>query len=215
MQFLNQTFQSYYAMISINISGGIFDLSLDICSTKVKTENSTFLEPSFIFIWPVLFPLCFRRKFIPVMTYIQFSSVAQSCPVFVAPWIAAREASLSITNSWSSLKHMAIELVIPCNHLISCSRLLHMRSFPASGAFPVNKFSTSSGQSIGPSASASVLPVNIQDWFPLGWTAWISLQTKGLSRVFSNTTVQKHQFFRIQLYLWSNSHMHTWLLEKP
>ena len=73
----------------------------------------------------------------------------------------------------------------------------------------------SGGQSIGASASASVLPMNIQDWFPLGWTGWISLQSKGLSRVFSNTTVQKHQFFNAQLSLWSNSHIHTWLLEKP
>ena len=72
-----------------------------------------------------------------------------------------------------------------------------------------------SGQSIGVSASASVLPMNIQDWFPLGWTDLISLQSKGLSRVFSNTTVQKDQFFGTQLSLWSNSHIHTWLLEKP
>ena len=71
------------------------------------------------------------------------------------------------------------------------------------------------GQSIGSSASTSVLPMNIQGWFPLGWTGWISLQSKGLSRVFSNTTVQKHQFFSTQLSLWSNSHIHTWLLEKP
>ena len=68
---------------------------------------------------------------------------------------------------------------------------------------------------LGISALASVLPMNIQDWFPLGWTGWISLQSKGLSRVFSNTTVQKHQFFSAQLSLWSKSHIHTWLLEKP
>ena len=68
---------------------------------------------------------------------------------------------------------------------------------------------------LGASASASVLPMNIQDWFPLEWTGWISLQSKGLSRVFSNTTVQKNQFFVTQLSLWSNSHIHTWLLEKP
>ena len=87
--------------------------------------------------------------------------------------------------------------------------------FPASGSFPVSQFFTSGGQNTGISASASVLPMNIQDWFPLGWTGWISLQSKGLSRVLSNTTVQKHQFFSIQLSLWSNSHIHTWLLEKP
>ena len=83
------------------------------------------------------------------------------------------------------------------------------QSFPASGSFP------SGSQSIRVSASASLLAMNIQDWFPLGLTGWISLQSKGLSRVFSNTTVQKHQFFGTQLYLWSSSHIHTWLLEKP
>ena len=90
-----------------------------------------------------------------------------------------------------------------------------LQSFPASGSFPVSQFFTSGGQRIGVSASASVLPMNIQDWFPLGWTGWISLQSKGHSRVFSNITVQKHQFFGTQLSLWSNSHIHTWLLEKP
>ena len=88
-----------------------------------------------------------------------------------------------------------------------------LQSFPASGSFPVSQFSASGGQSIR--ASASVLPMNIQDWFPLGLTGLISLQSKGLSRVFSNTTVQKHQFFSAQLSLWSNSHIHTWPLEKP
>ena len=87
-----------------------------------------------------------------------------------------------------------------------------LQSFPASGSFPRSQFFTSGGQSIVVSASGSVLPMNIQDWFLLGWTSWISLQSKGLSRVFSNTTVQKHKFFGIQLSLWSNSHIHTWLL---
>ena len=97
--------------------------------------------------------------------------------------------------------------------VVSFSSCLH--SFPASGSFQMSQFFTSGGQSTGVSASASVLPVNIQDWFPLGWTSWISLQSKGLSRVFSNTTVQKHHFFSAQLSLSSNSHIHTWLLEKP
>ena len=92
------------------------------------------------------------------------------------------------------------------------SRLL---SFPASGSFPMSQFFASGGQSIGASASTSVLPMSIQDWFPLGLTSWISLQSKGLSRVFSNTTVQKHQFFSVQPSLWSNCHIHTWPLEKP
>ena len=90
-----------------------------------------------------------------------------------------------------------------------------LQSFPASGSFQMSQLFASGGQSTAVSASASVLPMNIQDWFPLGWTHWISLQTKGLSRVFSNTTVQKHQFFGAQLSLQSNSHIHTWLLEKP
>ena len=89
------------------------------------------------------------------------------------------------------------------------------QSLPASGCFPMSQFFTRSGQSIGVSASTSGLPMNIQDWFPLGWTGWISLQPKGLSRLFSTTIVQKHQFFGTQLSSQSNSHIHTWSLEKP
>ena len=89
------------------------------------------------------------------------------------------------------------------------------QSFSAMGSFEMSQLFTSGGQNIGVSASTSVLPVNTQDWSPLGWTGWLSLQSKGLSRVFSNTTVQKHQFFGAQLSLQSNSHIHTWLLEKP
>ena len=89
------------------------------------------------------------------------------------------------------------------------------QSLPASGSFPMSQLFPRGGQIIGVSASASVLPMNTQDWSPLGWTGWISLQSKGLSRVFSNTIVQKHQFFSVQLSSQSNSHIHTWLLEKP
>ena len=89
-----------------------------------------------------------------------------------------------------------------------------LQSFPASGSFQMSQFFTSGGQSIGTSASASILPMNIQDWSPLGWTGLIPLQSKGLSRVFSNTTVQNNQFFGAQLSLWSKSHIYTWLLEK-
>ena len=89
------------------------------------------------------------------------------------------------------------------------------QSLPASRSFPVSQLFTLGGQSTGVSASASVLPMNTQDWSPLGWTGWISLQSKGLSRVFSNATVQKHQFFGSQLSSQSNSHIHTWPLEKP
>ena len=89
-----------------------------------------------------------------------------------------------------------------------------LQSFPASGSFPVSQFFTSGGQSIGVSGSTSILPMNIQDWFPLVLADWIFLQSKGLSRVFSNTTVQKHQFFGAQPSLWSNFHIYIWLLEK-
>ena len=89
------------------------------------------------------------------------------------------------------------------------------QSLPASGSFPMSQLFASGGQSIGVSASASVLPMNIQGWSPLEWTGWISLQSKGLSRVFSKTTLQKHQFFGAQLSSQSNCHIHTWPLEKP
>ena len=89
------------------------------------------------------------------------------------------------------------------------------QSFPVSGSFPMSQLFAWGGQSIGVSASASVLPMNTQDWSPLRWTGWISLQSKGLSRVFSNTTVQKHQFFGAQLSSQYNSHTHTWPLEEP
>ena len=89
------------------------------------------------------------------------------------------------------------------------------QSLPESGSFPMSQLFVWGGQSTGVSALASYLPMNTQDWSPLGWTGWISLQSKGLSRVFSNTTVQKHQFFSAQLSSQSNSHIHTWPLEKP
>ena len=149
---------------------------------------------------------------------VQLSSVQSlsRARLFATLWIAAHQASLSITNSWSSFKLTSIELVIPSSHLILCCPLLRLPSMPPS----IRVFSSGSTlhmrwPGIGVSASASVLPMNTQDWSPLGWTGWISLQSKGLSRVFSNTTVQKHQFFGTQLSLKSSSHIHTWLLEKP
>ena len=108
--------------------------------------------------------------------------------------------------------HQVTYAIQPSSSVIPFSCL---QSFSASGSFLMSQLFTSGGQSIGASASVSVLPVNIQDWFPLGWTGWISLQSNRLSRVFSSTTVQKHQFFSTQHSLWSNSHNHTWLLEKP
>ena len=104
-----------------------------------------------------------------------------------------------------------------CHPTISSSVIVFsscLQSFPATGSFPMSQFFTSGSQSIGVSASASGLPMNIQDWFPLGWTGWISLQSKRLLIVFSSTVVQKHQFFSTQLSLQSKSHIHIWLLEK-
>ena len=115
---------------------------------------------------------------------------------FVTPLTAACQASLSITVSLSLLKLMSIESVMPSNHLIHCCPLSScLQSFPASGSFQMSQFFTSGGQNIRVSASASVLSMNIQDWFPLGLTGWISLQSKGFSRVFSNTTAQEHSSF--------------------
>ena len=122
--------------------------------------------------------------------------------LFETPWTAALQASLSITKSQSLLKPMSIELVMPSNHLILCHPLLLLPSiFPSIRVFSNESVLCIRWPSIGVSASTSVLPMNIPDLFPLGWTGWISLQSKGLSRVFSNTTVQKHQFFCTQLSL--------------
>ena len=107
--------------------------------------------------------------------------------------------------------HWVSDAIQPSHPLVPFS---HLQSLPASGSFPVSQFFASGGQCIGVSASASVLSMNIQDWLPLGLTGWISLQSKGLARVFPNTTA-KHQFFSAQLSLWSNSHIHTWPMEKP
>ena len=137
---------------------------------------------------------------------LQFSSVQPLSRVrlFVIPWTAARQASLSFTTSRSLLKIMSIELVMPSNHLILCRPFSScLWSFPALGSFVTSQLFSSGGQIID--ASALVPPMNIQDDFPLGWTDLI-LQSKGVSRVFSNTTVQNHQFFGTQPFLWSKSH---------
>ena len=135
--------------------------------------------------------------------------------LFATAWTTAHQASMSLTISQNVPKFMSIESVMPSNHLILCCPLLLPLIFLSIKAFPMSQLLTLCGQSIGTSDSASVLPVNIQDWYPLRWTGLISMQSKGLSRVFSKTTVQKHWFFSAQLSLWSRSHIHTWLLEKP
>ena len=149
-------------------------------------------------------------------TVIQFSLVeSQSCPTLCNPMDCSMPGFL--------IHHQLLEFTQTrplsrwCHPTISFSVVpfsSRFQSFPASGSFQMSQLFASGSQSIGISASASVLPMNIQDWFPLGLTDWIFLQSKGLSRVFSNTTVQKHQFFGAQPSSQSNSHIHTWPLEK-
>ena len=136
--------------------------------------------------------------------------------LFVTPWTAAPQAPLCFIISWSLLKLMSIESMMLSNYLIHCCLLLLLLSiFPSIRVFPVSQLFASGGQSTRASASALVLTMNIQDWFPLRLTVLISLRSKGLSRVFSSTTVWKHQFFSTQPSLWSKAHIHSWLLEKP
>ena len=133
--------------------------------------------------------------------------------LFATLWTAAQQASLTFTISQSLLKLMSIESVMPSNHLALCCPLLLLPSvFPNIRSSPVSWLFTSRSQSIGASALAPGLPMNIQHWFPLGLTGLIFLQSSGLLRVFSSPTVRKHQFFGTQHSLWS---IHTWPLEKP
>ena len=153
-----------------------------------------------------------------IFYYYCISSVQSLSHVwlFAAPWIAARQASLSITNSRSSLRLMSIELVMPSSHPILCCPLFLLPPIPPSiSLFQWVNSSHEVTKVLAVWALVSVLSKNTQGWSPLGWTGWISLQSKGLSRVFSNTTVQKHQFFGAQLSSQSNSHIHTGPLKKP
>ena len=132
------------------------------------------------------------------------------------PWTPCSTTGFPILHYLLELlKLVSIDLVMPTTTSFSVAPFsLCPQSFLAAGAFPISWLFASSGQTIGISASASVLPLNIQGWFPLGLTGLISLLSKELSRIFSNI-IRKHQFFGTQLSLWSNSHIHTWLLEKP
>ena len=188
---------------------------------------------------PVLFPLPWDQWYFQLWTFslsnifeasweivfylyphilLQFSSVQSHSRVwlFATLWTAARQGSLSITNSQSLFKlissshccHPAISsFVVPVSS--------YFQSFPTSGSFPMSQFVVSGSQSIGVSASAPILPMDIQDWFPLWLADLISLQSKGLLKVFSDTTAQKHQFFSAQFFLCYISHIHTCLLQKP
>ena len=148
---------------------------------------------------------------------LQFSSVAQSCPTlwhpmdYSTPGLPVHHQLLEFTQTHV---HRVGDAIQP-SHLLSSIPFSCLQSFPASGSFQISHLFAWGGQSTGVSALASFLSMNTQDWSPLEWTGWISLLSKDPSRVFSNTTVQKHQFFRAQLSSQSNSHIHTWLLEKP
>ena len=157
-----------------------------------------------------------KSEYMLQSTSVQFTSVSQSCPTLWPHGL--QHARPPCPSPAPGVYSNSCPLSWWCHPAISSSVIpffFRLQSFPASGFFPINKFFTSDGQSIGVAASASVLPMNIQDWSPLGWTGWISLQSRGLSRVFSNTAIQKHQFFSAQLSSQSNSYIHTWLLEKP
>ena len=149
-------------------------------------------------------------------TSVQFSSVTQLCPTLYDP-VGCSTPGLPVHHQLTEFTQThvhSVDDVIQPYHL--CHPFSsHLQSFSASGSFQMSRLFTSGGQSIGVSASALVLTLNIQDWFPFRWTGWISLQSKGHLRVFSNTTVQKHQFFGTQLSSQSISYIHAWLLEKP
>ena len=176
-----------------------------VCALRVQVALPNRKQSLHIIYWTtiVMKPWCshtilpwFRNMFLTFNIIIQFSSVAQSCPTLCGPVNPACQACLSITSSRSSLKLMSIELVMPSSHLILCRPLLLLPPVPpASESFPMSQLFTWGGQNTGVSAFVSFLPKNTQGWSPLQWTGWISLQSRGNSRVFSNNTVQKHQFF--------------------
>ena len=151
-----------------------------------------------------------------IIILVQFSLVIQSCLTLWDPKDCSTPG-LPVHHQHPKFTQTHVhwvESVMPSNHLIlCCPLLLSPLTFPSISSFPMSQFFASGGQSIGVSASASVPPMNIQDWFPLGWTGWIFLKSKELSRVFSNTTFQKHQFFSTQPSLYSNSHIHTSLMK--
>ena len=194
-------------------------------SEKVWTHTFThlsvqFLVVYFIMVLPKNLGSCIHSPFSWTCSInassVQFSSVTQSCLSFCDP-MDCSTPGFPVHHQLPELAQTLVQKsVMPSNHLILCRPLLLLPSiFPSIRVFSMSQLFVSGGQIIEASASASVLPMNIQDWFPLGWADWISSQFKGLSRVFSSTTVQKHQFFCAQLSLWSNSHIHTRLLEKP
>ena len=168
----------------VELSGHTF------CLTKVTQGTKTSLE------------LEITETYVFMLLFSSVQSLSR-VPLFATPWTAARQASLSVTSSRSPPKPMSIESVMSSNHVILCLPLLLPSIFPSIKVFSktLSGFFPWGSQSIGVSPSLSVLQINTQDWSPLGWTGWISLQSKGFSRVFSNTTFQKYQFFGSQLSL--------------
>ena len=156
----------------------------------------------------------YKNHFVIVEDSVQFSSVTQLCLTlcdsmdYSTPGLPVHHQLPEFTQTHV---HWVGDAIQPSHPVIPFS---HLQSFPASGSLQMSQLFKSGGQNIGVSPSASVLPMNIQGWFPLGWTGWISWPSKGISRVFSYTTVQKHQLFGAQPSSWSNSHIHTWLLKK-
>ena len=179
------------------------------CMLSIKKKNNWNLKCTYTKVYVYKF-----------LNLLQFSSVQSlSCvQLFATPWIASCQASLSITNSQSSRNSDSRPSSQWCHPAISSSVVPFTscpQSLPASEFFPVSQLFAWGGQSTGVSALALFLQKNTQGWSPSEWTGWISLKSKGLSRVFSNTTVQKHQFFGAQPSSQSNSHIHTWPQEKP
>ena len=176
----------------------VYTLKANLCSLKVRGIHCTIFFNYFS------------------MGFSSVTSVAQSCPTLqLHESQHARPPCPSPTPEVHSNSRPSSQW---CHPAISSSGVPFSscpQSLPASESFPMSQLFTWDGQSTGVSALASFLQKNTQDWSPSEWTGWISLQSKGLSRVFSNTTVQKHQFFSTQLSSESNSHIHTWLLEKP
>ena len=194
-------------------------MSISYSRIPIRMSHCSYLSCLFRFLWSVTCSQSFH-VFHDLDSFeeysVQFSSLTLSGPNPCDP--------MDCSPTTLPVHHQLLELTQTCplsrwcHPTISSSVIpfsSYLQSFLSSGSFHMSQIFASDGQSIGILASASVLPMNIQDWIPLGWTGWISLQSKWLSSVFFNTTVQKHQFFCAQLSSWSNSHIHTWLLEKP
>ena len=180
--------------------------------TSMKLFTNVLKSPAMAFIASLMISMLFT------VYSVQFSSVAQSCPTLCDPMnhsMPGLPVHYQLTEFTQTHVHQVSDAIQPSHLLSSPSPLAPNPCLPASESFPMSQLFAWGGQSTGVSASASVLPMNTQDWSPLEWTGWISLQSKGLPRVFSNTTVQKHQFFGAQPSSRSNSHIHTWPQEKP